>query len=335
MTHFDVGKLPHALLDKCLKKIVSSDPRVIVGPRLGEDAAVIDMGDRYLVVTTDPITFTEERIGWYGVSVNANDVATMGAKPCWFLATLLLPEGRTDERLVELIFDDILESCQALDVTLCGGHTEITAGLTRPILVGQMMGEVVKDRLVMPSRIVPGDAVLLTQGIAIEGTAILAAEKGEVLSDSIDSGLISRARGFLDDPGISVVRAALTACAAVDVHGMHDPTEGGIATGLWELAQACGHGLRIDEDAVPVFPETEAFGKVLGLDVWGLIASGALLIVVAAGESERAISALSEEGIPCTRVGSVVSAEEGLSIVRGGKKMPLRPFARDELARIL
>ncbi len=335
MSFFKVGKLPAELMDRLLSKIDVRDSRIVVGPRVGEDATVLKMGNRYLVATTDPITFTEERIGWYGVNVNANDVATMGAEPRWFLATLLLPQGGDDERLVEEIFDDILDSCRELGVTLCGGHTEITAGLDRPILVGQMLGEVRKEKLVTPNRIVPGDIILLTEGISIEGTAILALERGETLSDRIEPGLLDRAKGFLDDPGISVVRSALTACRAADVHGMHDPTEGGIATGLWELTRASRRGLCIDGDAVPVFPETRAFCEVLGLDPWGLIASGALLIVVDPKDVGKVESALSDEGIPCVSIGEVVSAGGGLTVHRGRETFPLEPFERDELTRIV
>lgn len=335
MAFFEVGKLPPYLLDRMLRKIDLKDPRVVVGPMVGEDAAVIEMGDRYLVAKSDPITFAEERIGWYGVNINANDIATMGADPRWFLATLLLPQGKTDEHMVERIFDDILESCQSLGITLCGGHTEITYGLDRPILVGQMLGEVPRDRLVTSDRIVPGDVVLLSEGIAIEGTAILALEKGDEVSDKIDADVIYRAKEFLDNPGISVVKAALTACRVAEIHGMHDPTEGGIVTGLWELAQVCGCGLRIESEAVYVFPETRILCEVMGLDPLGLIASGALLIVVDSEWCENVISALAEEHISCKKVGNVVPAEEGLTIYRGGKVFPLVPFERDELTRVV
>lgn len=335
MAFFEVGKLPPYLLDRLFHKIEFKDTRLVIGPKVGEDAAVLDMGDRYLVVKTDPITFAEERIGWYCVNVNANDIATMGAEPCWFLVTLLLPEGKTNELLVERIFDDILKSCQELGITLCGGHTEITSGLERPILVGQMLGEVLKDRLIRTERVVPGDAVLLTQGIAVEGTAILAMERGELLSDRIDIDLISRAKGFLDNPGISVVKAARVAHQAADIHGMHDPTEGGVATGLWELAQVSGLGLKINGDAVTVFPETQAFCELLDLDPWGLIASGSLLVVVDKKDVEKVISALSTEKIPCRVIGQVMPVEEGLTVSQVGKEFPLKVFERDELAKVV
>ena len=335
MTPFDTGKLPPDTLAELLQKIDCQDTRVVIGPRVGEDAAVLDMGDRYLVATTDPITFTETRLGWYSVNINANDVAVKGAAPRWFMATLLLPEGKTDKHLVKTIFNDILMSCRCLNITLIGGHTEITSKLDRPILIGQMLGEVGKDGLVTMERISPGDTVLLTQGVAVEGTAILALEKGEELSPRIDAGLIDRAKKFHDNPGISVVKAALSASRAARVHGMHDPTEGGIATALWELGQAGRCGLKIDGDSIPIFPETRAFCDILGIDPYGLISSGALLIVVDSQDVDSVRRALHSVNIPCEAIGKIVPTEEGMTIRRGDTYKPLKPFERDELAKIL
>ena len=162
----EVGKLPNELLSQLLAKVGHRDPRVLVEPKVGEDAAVIDMGQRLLVAKSDPITFASDLIGWYAVHINANDVACMGAKPCWFLATILLPQGASEE-LAGNIFDQILDACQAMEIELVGGHTEITYRLERPIVVGAMLGEVERDRLVTGSGARPGDALILPKGIAI------------------------------------------------------------------------------------------------------------------------------------------------------------------------
>ncbi len=334
MKNLETGKLPPDFLKRLLEKIDLKDPRITVGPRVGEDAAVLDMGDHYLVATTDPITFTDKRIGWYCVNVNANDIATMGAAPKWFFASLLLPQNKTDEKLVENIFNDILDSCRQLDISLCGGHAEITAGLERPILVGQMLGEASKDRLVTSDRIRPGDVVLMTKAIAIEGTAILAAEKEDAISQKMARDRIICARGFLDDPGISVVRDALTACEAAKIHGMHDPTEGGILTGLWELAQSCNLGICIEKEAVAIYSETAALCDIFDLDPLGLIASGTLLIVTDPADADRVISSLSDASIPCRVIGEMLSPGKGSFINARNKTMPLKPFARDEITKI-
>ena len=275
------GKLPPGLLKDLLAAIPIDDPDVIVGPRFGEDAAVLDIGDRYLIAKSDPITFTAHRLGWYALQINANDVATMGARPRWFLGTLLLP-SRCTEKEVQQIFADIQEACQSLGVTLVGGHTEVTDGVERPILAGTLLGEVAKERLVVNANAQPGDVVLLTQGIAIEGTAILAQDaSAQLAAQGMSAATIKRARAFLDDPGISVVPAAEALCRAVRPRAMHDPTEGGLATALAELAAGAACGLAIDLDTVPFLLETAAICEALGLDPLGLLASGALLAVVA------------------------------------------------------
>src|SRR3989339_727634 len=196
MKYFPVGKLDFRLLEKLLNSNPIKDTRVIVGPRIGEDAAVIDFGNKYLVAKTDPITLTTHRIGWYAVNVNANDIAAMGATPKWFLATLLLPEGKTNAKLATQIFRDIITSTQALNITLCGGHTEISYKIDRPIVIGHMLGEVEKDKLVVNAHAKPGDDLLLTKGIAIEGTAIIAREKAVTIKKRFGDRFLKRAQAL-------------------------------------------------------------------------------------------------------------------------------------------
>ena len=294
------GKLPIDVLGRLLAGVEITDPRVVLGPRTGEDAALIDFGDRYLVAKTDPITFATDLIGWYMVNVNANDIAVMGATPEWLLATLLLPEG-TDEQRVTEIFQQLGQACSDLGITLVGGHTEITYGLDRPIAVGAMLGEVSKERAVFSSGVRPGDELILTKGIAVEGASILAREAADALLGSgVSRETIETAAAGLSDPGISVIRDARVACTAGDVHAMHDPTEGGLSGGLYELAAASGLGLDVDSDAISVLPVCAAICEALGLDPLGLIASGSLLAAVAPGDSEAVVRALNAEGIPAS-----------------------------------
>ncbi len=327
------GKLPLELLSQLLEKVNIDDPRVVLGPKTGEDAALIDMCDSYLVAKTDPITFATDNIGWYVVQVNANDIAVMGAKPRWLMATLLLPEG-TSPKAVEDVFDQLLEACNSLRITLVGGHTEITYDLPRPVAVGALLGEVAKGRVVLTSGAKPGDTIVLTKGIAVEGTSILAREAADALTEAGVSGeSIRRAKDLLFDPGISVVREATLACDTVDVHAMHDPTEGGLATGLLEMATAAEVGLIVDMEAIPIIPQCEEFCRTLGLDPLGLIASGALLAAVAPGDASKLIATLEADGTPAFEIGRVVDADQGVKLRTpdGLREMPT--FERDELAR--
>ena len=349
---YNLGKLPAEHLARLLAQVSSRDPRVIVGPKVGEDAAVLDMGGRYLVAKSDPITFATDSIGWYAVHVNANDVACTGAEPRWFLCTALLPEDGADEALVDELFSQVVGACEEVGATLVGGHTEITHGLDRPILVGAMLGEVAPEGLVTTGGARPGDAVLLTQRVAVEATSIIASEKrAELLAQQdLSSAFVDRCAGFLYDPGISVVRAARVATATAPIHAMHDPTEGGLATGLWELAKAADVGLEITADAVPIFPETQQLCETFDLDPWGIIASGSLLLTVDAADAERVSHALNAAGVEAGLIGHVVDRERGVRLLGevtwARDRRPdaqdlvkesdaeLPAFARDEIARL-
>src|SRR5437773_6680693 len=335
MQFLPIGKLGAETLQAIFDKHPLRDPRVVVGPKVGEDAAVIDVGDRYLVATTDPITFATDEIGWYALHVNANDIAVRGARPRWFLATLLLPAGATTDASVEALFADLHAACEELEVILVGGHTEVTHGLDRPIVAGTMLGEVEKDKLVTTAGARVGDAVVMTKGVPLEGAAIIAREKeAELRARGVPPAVIRKAKGFLKTPGLSVLPEAEIACELATVHAMHDPTEGGIATALVELAAAAGVGLRIARDRVMVLPEGKALCEAFGLDPLGTIASGALLIALAPADAGIVIHALARESIDCHFIGQVVPREQGVTLVSGSRQEPVPVFAQDEISKL-
>jgi hydrogenase maturation factor len=332
---FPVGKLPAELLGELLDRYRLEDERVVLGARIGEDAAVLDMGDRYLVAKSDPITFATDQIGWYAVQVNANDIVTTGAAPLWFLATVLLPELDSDEAMAEEILRQMHAACGELGISLVGGHTEITFGLDRPVVVGHMLGEVEKDGLVTSGGATVGDAVVLTKGIAIEGTAIIAREREADLRErGYSRDFIRRCREYLHTPGISVSPEARLASRGFDIHAMHDPTEGGLATGLRELALASEVGLIVDEERIQVLPECRRLCEEFSLDPLGTIASGALLLALPSEEADELVGALRSEEIPATVVGSVVPKQKGIRLVSGARAKDLPQFPRDEIAKL-
>jgi hydrogenase expression/formation protein HypE len=329
------GKLPPALLAELLAQHTSLDPRLLIGPRVGTDAAVIDMGDRLLIAKSDPITFATEAIGYYAVTVNANDIACMGGTPRWFLATLLLPENATTETLIRDIFGQIRQACEELQITLVGGHTEVTVGLERPILSGHMLGEVARDQLITSAGAQVGDTILLTKGFPVEGIAIIARECASQLEAQGHSRHdITHWQQFLFTPGISVVKDAAILRQSVEVHAMHDPTEGGVATALWELAQAAGVGLHIAADRLPLLPEGALLCGAFGCDPLGTIASGALLATVPASQAEQAIAACAAAGIACYCIGTVVANPADLLLCTGTATRYLPVFPRDEIVKI-
>jgi hydrogenase expression/formation protein HypE len=331
---FGTGKLPGSFLDDLLNRYGGDDPSLVVRPGVGFDAAVIDMGEQLLVAKSDPITFATDHIGWYAVNVNANDIACMGATPHWFLATVLLPPS-SPASLVETIFQQIHSACQSLGVSLVGGHTEMSYGLERPLIAGTMLGTVSREQLVTPKRAQPGDVLVLARGFPIEGTAIIAHERAADLAERgwTDED-IEAAQRFLWEPGISVVRAARIASETVSLHGMHDPTEGGVAMGLRELAQAAGLGLEVRRDVLPLLPLAARLCAEFDLDPLGTIASGALCLAVDPEECDVLLIALDEAGIPARQIGTLLERGQGEWLVSGEERHPLPTFAVDEITRL-
>ena len=331
----EVGKFPASLLERILAKVDISDPRVVVGPRVGEDTAVLQTSGSLLVAKSDPVTFATDQIGWYAVQVNANDVACTGGTPKWFLATLLVPE-RFAEAKAEAVFDQILEACRSIDVSLVGGHSEVTYGIDRPIIMGTMLGEVEQDKLILTGGAQEGDSIVVTKGIAIEGTALLAREKAsQLLQAGMSQEEINKAASLLSVPGVSVLHDARVACASSQVHSMHDVTEGGLVTGLREVAKASGLGLAIEESSVPILSECQEVCEALGLDPLGLLASGALLITLPTADVPGLLTSLEGEGINGFEIGTMIEAAEGLQMVEFHGETPLPEFSRDELARYM
>ncbi len=335
MKRLPLGKLNFDILERLLEKYPGVlDQRVIIGPKVGEDAAIIDLPDRYLVAKTDPITFAMDEIGWYAVHINANDVAIRGAKPRWFQSAILLPEGDTTEELAEEVFGQISRACRELGVAIVGGHTEITHALDRPIVVGSMFGEVEKEKLITTSGARPGDDILLTKGIVIEGTAIIAREKqGDLREKGYDEGFIRRCMGYLYDPGISVVKDALLG-NQFEIHCMHDPTEGGLATGLYEMARASGVGMLIYGYKINIHPESERLCVQYGLDPLGTITSGSLVLTADPENSQRVLEAYLESGISASVIGRVEARSFGIKILKDGKMTDLTWSEKDEITKI-
>ncbi|GAB6906788.1 hypothetical protein JCM12296A_26240 [Desulfosarcina cetonica] len=327
------GKLPNAFLAELLACYAMDDPSVIVGPTVGEDTAAVDIeGEAVLVLKTDPITFATASIGRYAVAINANDLATAGAAAHWMLATLLLPCDFSRSQ-VRQIFADLHGACTDQGITLCGGHTEITDAVRRPVVSGMMSGTVARNDLIRKSRMAPGDRVLVTKGVAVEGTAIIAAEFRQLL---LDKGMpveeIDACTAFQEM--ISILPEARIAWRVGGVSALHDVTEGGIATALSELSQAGGRGIRVRRDQVPVFSQTRRMGTILGIDPLGLIGSGSLLISCRPEFAAALVSDLHQSGIAVTEIGEVTDAPPGISAVEGACPVDWPSFDVDEITRL-
>ena len=334
-----VGKLKHDFLKELLPT-QNSSTGVVVGPQLGEDAAVIELGDNYLVATSDPITFATEEIGWYVVCVNSNDIAAMGAVPKWLLVTLLLPEDATTPTMVRDIMAQLTQACAEFDIALCGGHTEVTPAVTQPVVIGQMMGITDKSALFTSADACEGDALILTKGLGIEATAIIARECEVQLREKYDASFLEQARNYLIHPGISVLKDAQIAIATGGVHAMHDVTEGGVSTAVYELATAAQLGVVLYSDKLLSSPVlygniTRTLCDVFHLNPLGIISSGAMLIASEPEKSEAICQALGTAGINADIIGKFLPSEDGLWLEDAvGTRQPLPVFETDEIAKL-
>jgi hydrogenase maturation factor len=323
-----LGKLPAPFLERLIKSLPQYGPEVIAGPGIGEDAAVVDFGGTRLIFKTDPITFLSEDIFSYLITVNSNDIACMGGIPRYLLVTTLLPEGITESE-VEKLFEELKTACKSSDIILLGGHTEITFGIKRPVAVGFMIGTL-DGKPLSASRAKPGDAILLSKAIPIEAVSIIARQMPEKLG--LDEETLNRARNLIHDPGISILKEARIA-ANLGATALHDPTEGGLATGLMELALASGSGVEVDMNSIPVLDIARDMLERLRIDPLGAISSGSLLACCPAEKSQAILDAWHSEGIAGAVIGKM--AVSGLTLIRNGRKETLPEFSRDELARFL
>jgi hydrogenase expression/formation protein HypE len=327
------GKLPNDLLENFLEGSNALDPSVLINAGVGEDAAAVDIDkDEVLVIKSDPITFATDAIGHYAVLINANDIATSGAIPRWFLSTLLFPSGVSASFIRQVMYE--LDSvCRRLNITLCGGHTEITDAVTRPVITGMLVGTVPKNRLIDKRNIRPGDNVLLTKALAVEGTAIIAREFGDRLKVlGMTNSDIEVCKQFLYS--ISILEEAKIACHCKGVSAMHDITEGGLATALMELSIAGKHRIKVSMDRIPIFPQTQKICDLLRIDPMGLIGSGSLLICSRKNETKTLIENIRNAGIDIARIGEVMEAGRGIEAESRAGPADWPKFEVDEITRL-
>ena len=321
------GKIPIDILKEVVFKNIGAERKeVIVGPTAGIDGAVLDVGNKSLIVSMDPITGAVERIGWLAVNVNANDIATFGVEPAFLFSCILLPEN-ADRKMVEVICAQMDAAAKNLGIAIVGGHCESTPGLTNPIVVGCVMGLTEKGRYITAGGAKGGDKLILTKSAGIEGTAILASDRESELKKTLNVKMLQNAKNFYSQ--ISVVKDALTAYKTGGVHAMHDPTEGGVGGGIHEMADASSLGVKVFEDKIAVQPETAKICSYFGIEPLQLISSGALLISAEAKFAREIIWNLKQQQIEASVIGEFLESTDQRLLIRkdGGSQALPRPLS--------
>ena len=324
------GKVPASILeDIVFKNLGVKHKEVAVGPAFGIDGAVVNVGNRSLVISSDPITGALGKIGWLAVNINSNDISTFGVEPSFFLSCILLPED-TDTRTVESISTQMGEAATNLGMAIVGGHCEVTPGLSNPIVVGCALGVTEKDNYVTADNAKKGDKLILTKSAGIEGTAILASDREQQLRKVLNAKIIDNAKEFYNL--ISVVKEAIIAYKTGGVDAMHDPTEGGIVGGIHEIAEASGLGVKVVEERIRIQPETNEICKYFQIDPLQLIGSGALLIAAKPQYAEEIVKKLQAERVDAAVVGEFQEDRAECRILRKtGQTEPLPKPISDHL----
>jgi len=328
------GKVPPRILKRTVFKHLGSKRRdVVVGPSEGEDAAIIRVGKELLAVHCDPISGAYSNIGWVAMNIATNDIATRGVRPCWALSCVMLPQG-SGEKDLTTICGQMGEAAERLGVSIVGGHSEVTIGLDHPLVVVSVFGIVEDGNYVTTGGTRPGSKIILTKSAGIEGTAILASDRGKPLSGRFGDEFVEKAKEYFDR--LSVLREALTAFSYGGVLAMHDPTEGGIAGGLNEMADASKTGFRVYEDRIPVSHETNEICRFFEIDPLSLISSGALLIAASPEKANGIVRRLEEEGIEASIIGDILDDVKHRTIIRrSGVEEELPMPVSDELWKAL
>lgn len=328
MVRLKVGKIPNEVLKRVVfARLGTEDASVILGPNIGEDAALIRISKDIVAFKSDPITGSVDEVGMLAVYVNANDIATRGAIPKWFIQCILLPEG-SPITILEKICRQIDEAAKEIGVTIVGGHTEITPGISKPIVVGSMLGIIKNERFFTSGGAEVGDLLYMTKSVGLEGTAILSSDSR--IASKFGRTFTSKCKKMLRL--VNVVKECMVLMTLKGVTSMHDLTEGGLLGGVWELAEAASSGIFLDLKSVPVLEETHLICKILGLDPYRLISSGAMLFTVKRGSETKAEEELRDVGVQFAKIGEVNQASRGRSYLDlRGIRHTLKPPSSDEL----
>jgi hydrogenase expression/formation protein HypE len=324
------GKIPVGILkDVVFKNLGVKRGEVALGPSVGFDGAVIDIEDKSFIISMDPVTGALERIGWLAVNINANDVATFGVRPAFLFSCILLSQN-ADEKTVKTLCVQMDKAAKNLGMAIVGGHCEVTPGITNPIVIGCAMGVTEKGKYVTAGGTKPRDKLILTKSAGIEGTAILAADREKKLKRVVSASLIRDARKFFHK--ISIVKEAALAFETGGVNAMHDPTEGGIAGGIHEMADASNLGVKIFEEKIRIQPETAEICEFFQIDPLQLIASGSLLIAVKRNFADKVVQVLKQNRISAAIIGEFLSSPERRFVISedGSLESLVRP-ASDHL----
>jgi len=325
----EIGKVDKATFDRIIfPNLGKSDRSVLIGPKHGVDAAVIELpGGDVMVVAEDPtfgMPVLMPHFGWSIVHICASDVAVLGVRPKYMTICLMLPPG-TEESVLEHIWLEVHQECKKLGIAVIGGHTGVYPGIGYPLNGGcTMFGIGKKEQLTPPTNARVGDKVIMTKGPAVEAAGILAFQAEKALVEKFGRDIVEKAKALF--MAMSVVPEALI--AGPNAHAMHDATEGGLLNGIYEIVEASGAGVTIYEDKIVTPEEIAAVCQHFNIDPLISIGEGTLVITATPQNTPKIINDLKKKNIAAWEIGEV-TAKDRVFVRRNGKKEALKPVKVD------
>lgn len=321
-----IGKLTNETLKKLILDKLPSAKGVMLTSGVGEDCAAIEFGSEACVLSTDPITGATESIGSLAVHVSGNDIASSGAKPKYMLVTLLIPPNKTEEDIA-IVVDELIKTSQELDISIIGGHTEITSAVNRIVVSTTVIGRVQKEKLISSGGAQPGDDIVMTKYAGVEGTCIMYGEYPDVLSSVLSDTDKHEAEELINS--LSVIKEGMVA-SEVGVTAMHDITEGGVYGAVHELCTASDVGCDLYSDEIPILESTKQICSRFRINPKRLIGSGSMLITTS--NTNKLLSKLKGSGINAEVIGKVTEGD--ITVTEDGVNRVLEPPQADELFSI-
>jgi hydrogenase expression/formation protein HypE len=321
-----LGKIhPDFFNQHIYSKLGKADKSIMVGPQNGVDFGVVNLGDKLMVLSTDPFFIAKElgleKAAWFAVHIIASDVAVSGIPPRYLAIDLNLPPEMTEAELVK-IWEAVHQECKKLGISVVTGHTARYAGCNYPMVGGATMFGLGKKKELINPRAKVGDAIIISKGPAIEATGLMAAYFPEFLEAKYGKPFVKRAQDIFYQ--MSTVKDAAICASVGGVTAMHDATECGVWGGLFEIAQHSRVGMWIDIKKIILQEEVRLTCKCFSLDPYKSISEGTLLATANKQKAKFIVAALEKAGIPASIVGQVTEQSKGMRVLDGNKSYALK-----------
>ena len=327
----EIGKIsPEIFNELIFPRLGAKSDKILVGPQHGVDVGIVEIGDKVVSLTCDPVFIVPEygweRAAWFAIHIIISDSVTSGLKPKFLSIDLNLPMEMTKGQL-DVLWSIMHRECEKLGISIICGHTARYENCHYPMVGGAtMVGIGDKNEYVTPRMAKAGDKIIITKGPAIEATGIFATMFPWLIEKEFGRDFSEKAKQIFYK--MSVVEDAMTVVSVGvrenGVTAMHDATECGVWGGLYELAQAAGLGVKIEKEQIVVEDCVKEICRYFQIDPYASISEGTLIISCREHKANTVVEALAQKGIKSSIVGELIEPAKGMILVEGRKETKLK-----------